>query len=214
GGELVAGDIIRIEGGDRIPADARLVRTVELRTLEAALTGESVPVEKNAQRVLADGAALADRQNMVYMATIVASGKGTAVVVATGMQTELGRLAGLIARYQPEPAPLQRRTAELGEVLLRVGGVIAGILLRREALRGERFLEALLLAVSLAVAAVPEGLPAVVTIALALGLSRMVRRNALIRKLPSVETLGSVTVICSDKTGTLTRNEMTVRQIV
>src|SRR5262249_59301672 len=138
GGELVAGDIIRIEGGDRIPADARLVRTVELRTLEAALTGESVPVEKNAQRVLADGAALADRQNMVYMATIVASGKGTAVVVATGMQTELGRLAGLIARYQPEPTPLQRRLAELGKVVILVGGGIAALTFALGAVRGGR----------------------------------------------------------------------------
>ena len=211
--ELVPGDIVEIEAGDRIAADARLIRSTELRTLEAALTGESTPVEKDAARVLEADAALGDRANMIYQSTVAATGKATAVVVATGMQTELGRTAGLLVRTKPQPTPLQRRLAELGKVLLVICGVIAAIIFALEALRGEGLAEAVLLSVSLAVAAVPEGLPAVVTIALALGLTRMVRRNALIRKLPSVETLGSVTVICSDKTGTLTRNQMTVREI-
>jgi Ca2+-transporting ATPase len=198
--EIVPGDVIEIEAGDRVPADARLVRAFALRTLEAALTGESAPVDK------APGDA-------VFMSTIVAAGHGTAEVTATGMRTEIGRLAGLIARYKPEPTPLQRRLADLGRVLLLVCALVAAIVFALEALRGERLMDAALLGVSLAVAAAPEGLPAVVTIALALGLSRMIRRNALIRRLPSVETLGSVTVICSDKTGTLTRNEMTVRTL-
>ena len=212
--ELVPGDLVEIEAGDRVPADARLIRSSALRTLEAALTGESTPVDKAAERILPEDAALGDRANMVYQATIVATGTASAIVTATGMETELGRTAGLLVRHKPQPTPLQRRLAELGKVLLVVCGVIAAVIFALEALRGERLAEAVLLSVSLAVAAVPEGLPAVVTIALALGLSRMVRKNALIRKLPSVETLGSVTVICSDKTGTLTRNQMTVREIV
>ena len=148
------------------------------------------------------------------MGTVAAAGKAGAVVVATGMDTELGRIAGMLQRSAPEPTPLQRRLAELGKVLVVVCLAVVAVIFLLQLLRGDDLLEAFLLSVSLAVAAVPEGLPAVVTLALALGLQRMVRRNALIRKLPSVETLGSVTVICSDKTGTLTRNEMTVREVV
>ncbi len=212
--DLVPGDVIELESGDNIPADARLVRAFGLRVQEAALTGESVPVEKDASCELAVATPLGDRRNMVYMGTIVAAGKTSAVVVATGMHTELGQIAGLLGRYEPEPTPLQRRLAELGKVLIVVCLVIVGLIFSLQMLRGGSLVPVFLLAVSLAVAAVPEGLPAVVTMALALGLQRMVKRNALIRKLPSVETLGSVTVICSDKTGTLTRNEMTVREIV
>ncbi|MBI3465348.1 MAG: cation-translocating P-type ATPase [Planctomycetes bacterium] len=212
--ELVPGDLLELEAGDRIPADARLTQAFGLRVQEAALTGESAPVDKDADRLLPPSTALGDRRNMVYMSTVVSAGKASALVVATGMQTELGRIAGMLQRYEPEPTPLQRRLAELGKILLVACLAIVFLISVLQMLRGGGFLEVFMLAISLAVAAVPEGLPAVVTVALALGLQRMVKRNALVRKLPSVETLGSVTVICSDKTGTLTRNEMTVREIV
>jgi P-type Ca2+ transporter type 2C len=212
--ELVPGDRIELEAGDHVPADARLMTAFGLRVQEAALTGESAPVDKDAHAVLAEATPLGDRRNMIFAGTEVAAGKASAVVVATGMRTELGRIAGMLQRYSPEPTPLQRRLAELGKVLT-IGCliVVAGVFVLA-LLRGGQLLDVFLLSVSLAVAAVPEGLPAVVTVALALGLQRMVRRNALVRRLPSVETLGSVTVICSDKTGTLTRNEMTVREIL
>jgi len=164
--------------------------------------------------VLPAATPLGDRRNMAYLGTVVAAGKARAVVVATGMVTELGRIAGLLQRYEPEPTPLQRRLTELGRALAVVSLGLVALIFGLELLRGGGLLPVFLTAVSLAVAAVPEGLPAVVTIVLALGLQRMVRRNALVRKLPSVETLGSVTVICSDKTGTLTRNEMTVRELL
>lgn len=212
--ELVPGDRIELEAGDYIPADARIVEAFSFRVQEAALTGESVPVDKDAAAELSESTPLGDRHNMVYMGTIAATGKAKAVVTATGMHTELGHIAGLLSRYQPEPTPLQRRLAELGKVLVVVCLAIVVVIFVLQLIRGGNWLDLLLVSVSLAVAAVPEGLPAVVTVALALGLQRMVRRNALVRKLPSVETLGSVTVICSDKTGTLTRNEMTIREIV
>ena len=212
--ELVPGDRIELEAGDHIPADARLLRAFGFRVQEAALTGESAPAGKDPTCVLGAGTPLGDRRNMVYMGTVAAAGKAGAVVVATGMGTELGRIAGMLERSEPEPTPLQRRLAELGKVLVVVCLAVVAVIFLLQLLRGDELVEAFLLSVSLAVAAVPEGLPAVVTMALALGLQRMVRRNALVRKLPSVETLGSVTVICSDKTGTLTRNEMTVREIV
>ena len=208
-GEVVPGDIIDLEAGCSVPADARLVQGFGLRVSEAALTGESVPVEKAPACVLAEATPLGDRRNMVYAGTVVAAGKGHAAVVATGMATELGRIAGLLERTIPDPTPLQRRLAELGRVLVVICLAAVAIIFTLQILRGDPIIESFLLAVGLAVAAVPEGLPAVVTVALALGLQRMARRNALVRKLPSVETLGSVTVICSDKTGTLTRNEMT-----
>ena len=210
---LVPGDIIQVEAGDNIPADARLVQSFNLKVQEAALTGESLPVEKIADVVLAAGTALGDRQNMVYMGTVVAAGKAWAMVTDIGMQTELGHIAGMLARHEPEPTPLQRRLADLGRVLIVICLVIVGVIFGLQVWRGGNLVEAFLISVSLAVAAVPEGLPAVVTIALALGVQRMAKRNALVRKLPSVETLGSVSVICSDKTGTLTRNEMTVQEI-
>lgn len=213
-GELVLGDRIDLEAGDHIPADCRLLHGFSLRVQEAALTGESAPVGKDPAAVLEPATSLGDRSNMAYMGTVVAAGKAAAVVVATGMETELGRIAGLLQRSEPQPTPLQRRLAELGKVLVFVCLAAVTLIFAVQLLRGDPPLEAFLLAVSLAVAAVPEGLPAVVTLALAIGLQRMVRRNALVRKLPSVETLGSVTVICSDKTGTLTRNEMTVREVL
>lgn len=212
--ELVPGDRVELEAGDNVPADVRLLQSYSLRIQEAALTGESVPVDKEAEKIVSAATPLGDRQNMAYASTVVAAGKAAAVVVATGMNTEVGRIAGLLEHTEPEPTPLQRRLAELGKILVVVCLVIVVIIFILEIARGRPFLEVLLISVSLAVAAVPEGLPAVVTLALAIGLQRMVRRNALVRKLPSVETLGSVTVICSDKTGTLTRNEMTVREVV
>ncbi len=212
--ELVPGDRIELEAGDSIPADARLLSGFGLRIQEAALTGESVPVDKEADCVLSEDSPLGDRRNMVYMGTVTAAGKAGAIVVATGMNTELGHIAGLLQRSPPEQTPLQRRLAELGKVLVFVCLALVALIFALQLARGGKLLETLLISVSLAVAAVPEGLPAVVTLTLALGLQRMVKRNALVRKLPSVETLGSVTVICSDKTGTLTRNEMTVREIV
>ena len=212
--ELVPGDRIELEAGDNIPADARLLSGFGVRVQEAALTGESVPVDKDADCVLNENSPLGDRRNMVYMGTVTAAGKASAIVVAIGMDTELGHIAGLLQRSAPERTPLQRRLAELGKVLVFVCLVIVVVIFLLQLARGGELLEMLLISVSLAVAAVPEGLPAVVTLTLALGLQRMVKRNALVRKLPSVETLGSVTVICSDKTGTLTRNEMTVREIV
>jgi Ca2+-transporting ATPase len=211
--ELVPGDRIGLEAGDSVPADARLIRSFDLRVQEATLTGESVPVAKSATEVLDPKTPLSDRSNMVFMGTVVAVGKADAVVVATGMETELGHIAGMLSREKWEPTPLQRRLAELGKILIFVVLAIVVFIFLLRLLRGGALLESFMLSVSLAVAAVPEGLPAVVTLALAIGLQRLVKRNALIRKLPSVETLGSVTVICSDKTGTLTKNEMTVREV-
>jgi Ca2+-transporting ATPase len=216
--ELVPGDVVSLEAGALVPADGRLLQSANLRIDEAALTGESEPVEKHIQ-ALDEGDSpntsghvlpVGDRVNMVYMGTIVTYGRGTAVVTETGMNTELGRIADLIQTVEREPTPLQRRLAQLGRGLAVAALVIVAIVFFLGLLRGEDWQLMLLTAISMAVAAVPEGLPAVVTIALALGAQRMLSRQALIRKLPAVETLGSVTVICSDKTGTLTENRMTV----
>jgi Ca2+-transporting ATPase len=220
---IVPGDRIELEAGDQVPADARLVEAFGLRVQESALTGESVPVEKGPAGPLPEATPLGDRRSIVHAGTVVAAGRGAALVVETGMRTQLGRIASLLERSPPETTPLQRRLGELGRVLIVICLVVVGIIFLLETWRGGGLLalwrdgglgEVMLRAVSLAVAAVPEGLPAVVTLVLAIGLQRMVARNALVRRLPSVETLGSVTVICSDKTGTLTRNEMTVREIV
>ncbi len=221
--ELVVGDRIELEAGDNVPADARIVEAFGLTVQESALTGESVPVEKEASEALPVDTPLGDRLSLVHAGTVVAAGGGAAIVVATGMATELGRIAGMLERSPAETTPLQRRLAGLGRILIGVCLAVVGLIFLLELARGGglgelwttgRLGEVMLRAVSLAVAAVPEGLPAVVTLVLALGLQRMVARNALVRRLPSVETLGSVTVICSDKTGTLTRNEMTVRDVV
>ena len=212
--ELVPGDVVELEAGDRVPADVRLINNFGLKTEEAALTGESTPVEKDAGAVLPNESTIAERINMVFMGTSVVAGKGRGVVAATGMESELGRIAGFLQSEERAPTPLQKRLEELGRVLIFACLALVALIFILQLWRGESLASTFLLAVSLAVAAVPEGLPAVVTIALALGLQRMVKRNALIRHLASVETLGSVTVICSDKTGTLTRNEMTVTEIV
>ena len=185
-----------------------------MRVEEAALTGESLPVEKDAELVLPESTPLADRRNMAYTSTVLANGQGRGVVVATGMETEIGRIAGMLQTYDRTPTPLQLQLAKLGRTLVIICLVLVGVIFLLGLLHGKSWFETLLSSVSLAVAAVPEGLPAVVTTALALGLQRMARRNALVRKLPSVETLGCVSVICSDKTGTLTHNEMTVRELL
>ena len=208
--ELVPGDIIQLEAGNVLPADVRLLEAVNLRIQEAALTGESEPVEKQTAPLSGEGLPLGDRLNMGYMGTIVTQGRGLALVIATGMQTELGKIADLIQQSDAGQTPLQKRLDTLGKNLAIVGVVIAVFIAVLGLLRGDELRHMLLTAVSVAVAIVPEGLPAVVTITLALGAQRMLKQNALIRKLPAVETLGSVTVICSDKTGTLTENRMTV----
>lgn len=212
--ELLPGDIIQLEAGDHIPADARLLQSAILKIEEGVLTGESVPVEKDAQLALPPETPLADRSNMIYMGCMVVAGGARAIVVATGMQTEVGRIAGLLESYERKPTPLQRELEAAGRTLAAACLGLVAIVFLLSLWRGDNLWDGLMSAISLAVAAVPEGLPAVVTVTLALGLQRMVRRNALIRKLPSVETLGCVTVICSDKTGTLTRNEMTVLEVV
>ncbi|WP_425452584.1 cation-translocating P-type ATPase [Methylobacterium radiodurans] len=216
--ELVPGDIVRLEEGDAIPADARLIEANALRTNEAALTGESVPVPKDTA-ALATGAALAERRNMVFSGTTVSAGRGLGVVTATGMRTELGHIAGLLNATPEETTPLQAALARLGRRLglavLVIAAAMAATIIFAEGVRTvPALLDTLILAVALAVAAVPEGLPAIVTAALSLGVLRMARRHAIVRRLAAVETLGSADVIASDKTGTLTRNEMMVRTVV
>lgn len=208
--ELVPGDIVRLETGDFVPADGRLIESANLRLQEAALTGESEAVEKLITPLSQNDLTIGDRLNMVYMGTAVTYGRGTAVITETGMKTELGNIAELLQSVEQEETPLQKRLAGLGKVLGGIGIVVIIIVVLLGLLRGDELRELFLVGISLAVAVVPEGLPAVVAITLALGSQRMLKRNALIRRLPAVETLGSVTVICSDKTGTLTQNRMTV----
>lgn len=211
--QLVPGDIILLEEGDSVPADCRLINTTNLELDESSLTGESVPVVKDAEVCRDAGTILADRFNMIYMGTCTTKGRGLAIVVETGMSTEMGRLAQMLQDSEPEPTPLQLQLGQLGRqlslgCLLVCGGVVTAGLLR-----GRPLMEMLRTGVSLAVGAIPEGLPAVVTIAMAFGVQRMVKGHAIVRSLPAVETLGGATVICTDKTGTLTKNEMTVTEI-
>ncbi len=214
--ELVSGDVILLEAGDRIPADARIVYATNFQTQEASLTGESTPVAKHASVLTGADVPLADRTNMVFMGATAVSGKARGLVVSTALRTELGRIAAMIQKASEAErveTPLQRRLERFGYTLLWLALAVVAVVFGLGYLRGEPLLAMFLTSVSLAVAAVPEGLPAVVTITLALGVTRMVKRHALIRKLPAVETLGSATVICTDKTGTLTKNQMTVTKI-
>jgi Ca2+-transporting ATPase len=208
--EIVPGDVVLLETGNVVPADARLVRASNLRVQEAALTGESEAIDKQPEAVYGAERALGDRRNMVYSGTIVVYGHAEALVVATGMQTQLGKIADLLQSVQQEQTPLQERLDRLGKALAAGAGVLVIAIFILGVARGIDWREMLLTSVSLAVAAIPEALTAVVTIALSLGAQRMLKRQALIRQLPAVETLGSVSVICSDKTGTLTQNRMTV----
>lgn len=208
--ELVPGDILEFEAGNVIPADLRILESFNLKIQEAALTGESEAVDKTSGPVNREDVPLGDRTNMAYMGTVVAYGRGVGIAVATGMKTELGKVANLIGTVDSKKTPLQEKLDKLGKLLALVGVGAAAVIFGLGVLSGEEVADMFLTAVSVAVAVVPEGLPAVVTITLALGGQRMLRRNALIRKLPAVETLGSVTVICTDKTGTLTQNKMTV----
>ncbi len=207
---LVPGDVVLLESGDRIPADIRFLETNGVFVEESALTGESVPVAKHDRPIVAPDVPLGDRRNIGYMGTLVTRGTATGIVVSTGMETEMGKIADLIQNTEVMATPLQQRLEHLGKILIGVALVLTVFVVVAGIWHGQPAYGMFLAGVSLAVAAIPEGLPAIVTIALALGVQRMIRRKAIVRKLPSVETLGSATVICSDKTGTLTENKMTV----
>ncbi|MDI3517974.1 MAG: P-type Ca2+ transporter type [Caldanaerobacter sp.] len=209
--QIVIDDVILLGAGDKVPADALLIEAHNLEVDESILTGESVPVHKEAPLNLNRTAV--ESRNMVYMGTVVTKGKGKAVVTATGMQTEMGKIAGMMKEIEGEETPLQKRLNKLGKVLVVLALFICGVVTVMGIIRGEPIYYMFLSGVSLAVAAIPEGLPAVVTISLAIGVQRMLKRNALIRKLPAVETLGCTNVICTDKTGTLTENKMTVTKV-
>ena len=212
--EVVTGDIVIIDAGRYIPADLRLIETANLQIEESAFTGESVPAEKDAKIVLEDEKApVGDRVNMAYMSTLATYGRGTGIVVATGMDTEIGKIAKMLDDEEEESTPLQKRLAQLGKILGFAAIGICVIIFILSMFQGRDWFEMLLTAISLAVAAIPEGLPAIVAIVLALGVQRMIKHNAIVKKLPAVETLGSVSIICSDKTGTLTINQMTVKKI-
>lgn len=210
--EVVLGDIVVLSTGDRVPADGRLLESMSLQTDEAALTGESLPVEKHAT-IIPGEAAVGDQKNIVFSGTVVTYGRGRAVVVATAMQTEFGKIAGMLQAVETEDTPLQKNLDKLGKALAKTALGVVLVISIMGYMRGQPLLEIVIFGIALAVAVVPEALPAVVTISLAIGVQRMVKRHVLIRRLPVVETLGSTTVICTDKTGTLTKDEMTVRKI-
>jgi P-type Ca2+ transporter type 2C len=213
-GELVPGDVLELEAGDAVPADARLLQTINLATQEAALTGESLPIAKDARAELPDDAPIGDRTTMLFTGTSIVRGKGRALVVATGKETELGKLSTMLSESEEQKTPLEERLDHFGKRILVACIAVSAIMFAWGLYRGHStWQELLLAAVSLAVAAIPEGLPAITTITLALGMQRMAKKGAIVRKLAAVETLGAATVICSDKTGTLTQNEMTVREI-
>ena len=211
--QLVPGDIIHLEAGDLVPADARILEAVQLKADESAMTGESVPVSKAALEALPPQTPLADRRNMVIAATVITAGRAVCVVTGTGMHTEMGRVAGMLLGEEGGQTPLQRKMGEISKTLSFLCLCVCAVMFGVGLLQGKQLLEMFFTAVSLAVAAIPEGLPAIVTIVLALGVGRMARRGAIVKKLPAVETLGCAGVICSDKTGTLTQNRMTVVEV-
>jgi len=211
--DLVPGDVVLLSAGNRVPADIRVLESFNLQVEESSLTGESVPVEKHAATLDGPEVALGDRKNMAYAGTTVSYGRGRGVVVASGMKTEFGKIAQMLEEVETGRTPLQKNLDRVGRVLAWAALLVVSLIVAAGLVRGMPFLEMFIFGIALAVAVVPEALPAVVTISLALGVQRMVRRNALIRRLPAVETLGSTSVICSDKTGTLTRDEMTVRSV-
>ncbi|MDD2402404.1 MAG: calcium-translocating P-type ATPase, SERCA-type [Clostridia bacterium] len=211
--EIVPGDIVYLEAGDYVPADIRLIESASLKVEESSLTGESVPVEKSVDKIEHDDIVIGDRKNMVYLGSSVTYGRGLGVAVGTGMNTEVGKIAGYISNADIEETPLQKKLAEMSKYLSVGIIIIAVIIFITGVIENRGYFEMFLIAVSLAVAAIPEGLPAIVTIVLAMGMQRMAKKNAIIRKLPAVETLGGTEIICSDKTGTLTQNKMTVKEI-
>jgi P-type Ca2+ transporter type 2C len=211
--ELVPGDVILLAAGDKVPADVRLIEAINLQVEESALTGESVAVTKHTAPLENAELAVGDRKNLAYAGTVVTYGRGRAVVVATAMATEFGQIARMLQEVETDKTPLQEHLDKVGRTLARAAFAVVAVIIVLGLLRGQPFFEMVIFGVALAVAVVPEALPAVVTISLAIGVKRMIKRNALVRRLPAVETLGSTSVICSDKTGTLTKDEMTVRQI-
>lgn len=211
--ELVTGDVIELEAGDYVPADGRIIWCSRLQTDESAMTGESLPVEKEVRDALAGDTPLAERVNMVLSGTLVTAGRGRALITAAGMDTQMGRIAGLLLEEKEQTSPLQRRMAEVSKKLSALCLMVCAVVFGLGLMRGKGVLDMLMTAVSLAVAAIPEGLPAIVTIVLSMGVQRLAKRGAIIKKLPCVETLGCAQVICSDKTGTLTQNRMTVQQL-
>ena len=211
--ELVVGDIVLLSDGDMVPADMRLIDTANLKVQEASLTGESVPSEKDADRILPEESVLGDRCNMAYSSSLVTYGRATGVVVATGMNAEIGKIAGMLDEQDELDTPLKQKLNAVGKTLTIIGLIVCAVIFAVGALYQRPLVPQFLIAISLAISIIPEGLPATATIVMALGVQRMAKKNALIRKLPAVETLGNATVICSDKTGTLTLNKMTVTQI-
>ncbi len=211
--ELVPGDIVQLGSGARVPADLRLLSSRDLQVTEAALTGESLPVEKDAVLLMPPETVLADRRNMAYASTLVTYGTAIGVVVATGDDSEIGRISQLISSAADLETPLTRKIRQFSRVLLVAILVLSAFTFAIGVLRGEPVVDTLMAAITLAVGAIPEGLPAALTVILAIGVSRMAQRRAIVRRLPAVETLGATTVICSDKTGTLTQNQMTVVEV-
>lgn len=211
--ELVPGDVIRFSSGDRIGADVRIFESISLEIEESPLTGESIPVEKTTEPLKEPEPGIGDMKNMAFMGTLVTRGSGKGIVVGTGMKTEMGKISGLMQGTQKIETPLQRRLQQLGKILIVVAAALTILVVLIGIIQDRDFYTMLLTGVSLAVAVIPEGLPAIVTVVLSLGVTRMIKKNAIVRKLPAVETLGTATVICSDKTGTMTQNKMTVTHL-
>src|SRR5699024_8761750 len=211
--EVVVGDVVRLNSGDRIPADIRITQSSSLETEESALTGESLPVMKHATSITKDKLDAQDQVNMGFMSTLVTRGSGTGIVVGTGMNTVMGQIASLLVKTKKTTTPLEHKLAELGKILIAVALLLTALVVLVGVYQGHPVYNMFLAGVSLAVAAIPEGLPAIVTVALSLGVQRMIRKKAIVRQLSAVETLGCASVICSDKTGTMTENQMTVKEV-